>query len=69
MRDYEILRQELAYDKEIAESLFHAQVALKKSHGEVVLNMEFGGEVEEISSFQEFKAALTRPGKLVFTNR
>ncbi|CAD5323107.1 unnamed protein product [Arabidopsis thaliana] len=60
--DYEILRKELPYDKEIAESLFHAQVALKKSRGEVVLNMEFGGEVEEISSLEELKAALTRPG-------
>ncbi|EOA32024.1 hypothetical protein CARUB_v10015267mg [Capsella rubella] len=61
VRDYETLRKELPYDKEIAESLFHAQVALKKSRGEVVLNMEFGGEVEEISSLEELKAALTRP--------
>lgn len=61
--DYEILRKELPYDKEIAESLFHAQVALKKSRGEVVLNMEFGSEVEEISSLEELQAALTRPGK------
>lgn len=60
--DYENLRKELPYDKEVAESLFHAQVALKKSRGEVVLNMEFGGEVEEISSLEELKAALTRPG-------
>lgn len=63
MKDYETLRKELPYDKEIAESLFHAQVALKKSHGEVVLNMEFGGQVEEITSHEELKAALTRPGK------
>ncbi|KAF8110454.1 hypothetical protein N665_0083s0021 [Sinapis alba] len=60
--DYEILRKELSYDREVAESLFHAQVALKKSRGEVVLNMEFGGEVEEIFSLEELKAALTRPG-------
>ncbi|XP_010502364.1 PREDICTED: TPR repeat-containing thioredoxin TTL2-like [Camelina sativa] len=60
--DYETLRKELPYDKQLAESLFHAQVALKKSRGEVVLNMEFGGEVEEISSLEELKAALTRPG-------
>ncbi|XP_024015589.1 TPR repeat-containing thioredoxin TTL2 isoform X3 [Eutrema salsugineum] len=60
--DYETLRKELSYDKEVAESLFHAQVALKKSRGEVVLNMEFGGEVEEIFSLEELKAALTRPG-------
>ncbi|KAF8086158.1 hypothetical protein N665_0633s0010 [Sinapis alba] len=60
--DYETLRKELSYDREIAESLFHAQVALKRSRGGVVLNMEFGCEVEEISSLEEFKAALTRPG-------
>ena len=66
MRDYETLRKELSYDREIAESLFHAQVALKRSRGGVVLNMEFGCEVEEISTLEEFKAALTRPGKLYF---
>ncbi|KAJ4886684.1 tetratricopetide-repeat thioredoxin-like 2 [Raphanus sativus] len=59
--DYETLRKELSYDREIAESLFHAQVALKRSRGGVVLNMEFGCEVEEISTLEEFKAALTRP--------
>ncbi|KAJ0244730.1 TPR repeat-containing thioredoxin TTL2 [Hirschfeldia incana] len=63
--DYETLRKELSYDREIAESLFHAQVALKRSRGGVVLNMEFGCEVEEISSLEEFKAALTRPGASV----
>ncbi|VVA97669.1 unnamed protein product [Arabis nemorensis] len=62
VRDYETLRKGLPYDKEIAECLFHAQVALKKSQGEVVLNMEFGGEVEEVFSHEELKAALTRPG-------
>ncbi|KAG2317831.1 hypothetical protein Bca52824_020953 [Brassica carinata] len=60
--DYETLRKELYYDREIAESLFHAQVALKRSRGGVVLNMEFGCEVEEICTLEEFKAALTRPG-------
>ncbi|XP_057766430.1 TPR repeat-containing thioredoxin TTL1-like isoform X2 [Salvia miltiorrhiza] len=34
VRDYEVLRRELPDDKEVAESLFHAQVALKKSRGE-----------------------------------
>ncbi|KAF2540306.1 hypothetical protein F2Q68_00032702 [Brassica cretica] len=60
--DYETLRKELSYDREIAESLFYAQVALKRSRGGVVLNMEFGCEVEELSTLEEFKAALTRPG-------
>ncbi|KAF8084019.1 hypothetical protein N665_0738s0008 [Sinapis alba] len=60
--DYEALRKELPHDKEVAESLFHAQVALKKSRGEEVLNMEFGGEVEEIYSREQFKAAMNLPG-------
>ncbi|KFK35711.1 hypothetical protein AALP_AA4G027100 [Arabis alpina] len=60
--DYEALRRELPHDKEVAESLFHAQVALKKSRGEEVLNMEFGGEVEEVYSREQFKAAMNLPG-------
>ncbi|KAF2287328.1 hypothetical protein GH714_039638 [Hevea brasiliensis] len=48
VRDYEVLRRELPNDNEVAESLFHAQVALKKSRGEEVYNMKFGGEVEEV---------------------
>ena len=31
VRDYEVLRRQLPNNNEIAESLFHAQVALKKS--------------------------------------
>ncbi|CAH8363224.1 unnamed protein product [Eruca vesicaria subsp. sativa] len=60
--DYEALIRELPHDKEVAESLFHAQVALKKSRGEEVLNMEFGGEVEEVYSREQFKAAMNLPG-------
>ncbi|EOA39808.1 hypothetical protein CARUB_v10008469mg [Capsella rubella] len=60
--DYEALIRELPHDKEVAESLFHAQVALKKSRGEEVLNMEFGGEVEEIFSREQYKAAMNLPG-------
>ncbi|KAF9666717.1 hypothetical protein SADUNF_Sadunf16G0257800 [Salix dunnii] len=43
VRDYEVLRRELPDDNGVAESLFHAQVALKKSRGEEVYNMKFGG--------------------------
>ncbi|XP_010535042.1 PREDICTED: TPR repeat-containing thioredoxin TTL1 [Tarenaya hassleriana] len=60
--DYEAVRRELPDDKEIAESLFHAQVALRKSRGDDVSNMRFGGEVEEISSLEQFKAAVSLPG-------
>uniref|UniRef100_A0A6N2NKK8 Thioredoxin domain-containing protein n=1 Tax=Salix viminalis TaxID=40686 RepID=A0A6N2NKK8_SALVM len=48
VRDYEVLRRELPDYNGVAESLFHAQVALKKSRGEEVYNMKFGGEVEEV---------------------
>ncbi|PRQ31054.1 putative 43kDa postsynaptic protein [Rosa chinensis] len=62
VRDYEILRRELPDDNEVAESLFHAQVALKKSRGEEVHNMKFGGEVEEILGLEQFRAAICLPG-------
>ncbi|XP_059442433.1 TPR repeat-containing thioredoxin TTL1 [Corylus avellana] len=62
VRDYEVLRMELPDDNEVAESLFHAQVALKKSRGEEVYNMKFGGEVEEVSGHEQFRAAISLPG-------
>ncbi|XP_068654065.1 TPR repeat-containing thioredoxin TTL1-like [Aristolochia californica] len=62
VRDYEVLRKELPRDKEVAEALFHAQVALKKSRGEEVYNLKFGGEVEEISGMDPFMAAISSPG-------
>ncbi|XWS27329.1 hypothetical protein CRYUN_Cryun26dG0105700 [Craigia yunnanensis] len=65
VRDYEVLRRELPDDNEVAESLFHAQVALKKSRVEEVYNMTFGGEVEEVSSLEQFRAAISLPGKLL----
>ncbi|XP_051152020.1 TPR repeat-containing thioredoxin TTL1-like [Andrographis paniculata] len=65
VRDYEVLRMELPDDAEVAESLFHAQVELKKSRGEDVNKMTFGGEVESISSLDEFRAAISLPGASV----
>ncbi|GMN54394.1 hypothetical protein TIFTF001_023521 [Ficus carica] len=62
VQDYEVLRKELPFDNEVAESLFHAQVALKKSRGEEVYNLKFGGEVEEVSSLDHFRAAVSLPG-------
>ena len=63
VRDYEVLRRELPDDNGVAESLFHAQVALKKSRGEEVYNMKFGGEVEEVLGFEQFRAAISLPCK------
>lgn len=65
VRDYEVLRRELPNNNDIAESLFHAQVALKKSRGEEVYNMKFGGEVELINNLEQFKAAVASTGASV----
>ncbi|PIN16562.1 Thioredoxin [Handroanthus impetiginosus] len=65
VRDYEVLRRELPNDNEVAESLFHAQVALKKSHGEEVYNMKFGGALESVSSLEQFRAAISSSGASV----
>ncbi|XP_047311350.1 TPR repeat-containing thioredoxin TTL1-like [Impatiens glandulifera] len=65
IRDYEVLRRELPDDSEVAESLFHAQVAFKKSRGEEVHNLKFGGEVEVVTSLEHFKASISLPGASV----
>ncbi|KAF6176073.1 hypothetical protein GIB67_000167 [Kingdonia uniflora] len=62
VRDYEVLRRELPGDNEVAEDLFHAQVALKKSRGEEVINTKFGGEVVEIFGLGQFRTAISSPG-------
>lgn len=62
-RNYEILLQAISCRKINAKSLSQAQVALKQSRIEVVLNMEHGDEVDEFYSLEELKAALTRPEK------
>lgn len=62
VKDYEVLRKELPNDNEVAEALFHAQVALKKSRGEEVYNLKFGGEVEQVSGLEQFRSAISLPG-------
>ncbi|KAE9620792.1 hypothetical protein Lal_00019850 [Lupinus albus] len=62
VKDYEVLRRELPDDNEVAEALFHAVVALKKSRGEEVHNLKFGGEVEAISGLEQFRAAISLSG-------
>ncbi|RZC67684.1 hypothetical protein C5167_011363 [Papaver somniferum] len=61
VRDYEVLRRELPGDKEVAEALFHAQVSLKKSRGEEIHNLKFGGEVEDIYDPDQLRAAISSP--------
>ncbi|KAH0448252.1 hypothetical protein IEQ34_022052 [Dendrobium chrysotoxum] len=65
VKDYEVLRMELPRDSEVAESLFHAQVALKASRGNDVSNMTFGGEVELITGLEQFKNAISFHGALL----
>ncbi|KAK3164780.1 hypothetical protein QOZ80_1AG0024580 [Eleusine coracana subsp. coracana] len=65
VRDYEVLRKELPGDKEVAEALFHAQVALKATRGEDVSNMKFGGEVEIVTNAEQLHAATGSPGIFV----
>ncbi|XP_055808180.1 TPR repeat-containing thioredoxin TTL1-like [Solanum dulcamara] len=65
VRDYKVLQRELPYDKEVAESLFHAQVALKKSRGEDVHNMKYGDKVELVLDLEKFQAAITSSGASV----
>jgi len=65
LRDYEILRKELPGDKEVLQSHFYVQVELKKSRGEEIYNMKFGGEVEVLSSDDQFRDAINSPGVAV----
>ncbi|KAH0719786.1 hypothetical protein KY284_004816 [Solanum tuberosum] len=59
VRDYEILRQELPNDRELAEFLFHCRVELKKSQGEDVQNMTFVGKVDLVLDLDKFHTAIT----------
>ncbi|XP_062180578.1 TPR repeat-containing thioredoxin TTL1-like [Phragmites australis] len=62
VRDYEVLRKDLPGDTEVAESLFHAQVALKMTRGEEVSNMKFGGKLEAVTSLEQLRDAIHSPG-------
>ncbi|BBN13523.1 hypothetical protein MPTK1_6g04200 [Marchantia polymorpha subsp. ruderalis] len=61
-RDYEVLRREMPGDVEVRRGLFDVQVALKKSKGEDVFKMRFGGDVENVTSNEQFQEAITSPG-------
>lgn len=60
MRDYEVLRRELPGDNEVSESLSQAQAALSKSQEEAH-HVKF--DVEEVSGVEQFKTAISSPGK------
>ncbi|KAH0719782.1 hypothetical protein KY284_004812 [Solanum tuberosum] len=62
VRDYEILRQELPNNKEVAENLSHARVELKKSH------REGDGKVELVSDVEKFQAVIASGESVVYFN-
>ncbi|KAH0719785.1 hypothetical protein KY290_004700 [Solanum tuberosum] len=62
VRDYEILRQELPNNEEVAENLSHARVELKKSH------REGDGKVELVSDLEKFRAAIASGASVVHFN-
>jgi len=55
------LRREIPGDVEVDRALFYVQVAMKRSCGEEINNMKFGGEVEVVSSNDQFRKAITAP--------
>ena len=57
MRDYEILRQELPRDREVAANLSHARVELRREAPE--------GKVELVSDVEKFQAVIAS-GRLYF---
>ncbi|KAL4589017.1 hypothetical protein LXL04_001919 [Taraxacum kok-saghyz] len=65
VKDYEVLKKELPNNNDISESLFNAQVELKKSGGEDVNNSNLGGKVVTITNLEQFKAAVSSSGASV----
>ncbi|KAF7814165.1 TPR repeat-containing thioredoxin TTL1-like [Senna tora] len=65
VKDYETLRRMLPDNNDISQALFHAHVALKKSRGEEVSNLTFGGEVESISCLEQLRSTISLPGVFV----
>ncbi|CAH1425729.1 unnamed protein product [Lactuca virosa] len=65
VKDYEVLRKELPNNNDIYESLFNAQMELKKSSGKDVNNLNLGGKVVAITDLEQFKAAVASSGASV----
>ena len=58
------MRREIPGDVEVAQALFDVQVTMKRSHGEGINDMKFGGEVEVVSNNDQFRKAITTPGNI-----
>lgn len=65
LNDYEALLKEIPGDRDVARGLFEAQVALKKSQGEEIYKMKFGGDMKEVSNKDQFREAVTFPGLVI----
>ncbi|MCO5593013.1 hypothetical protein L7F22_047017 [Adiantum nelumboides] len=65
LQDYEVLRAKMPSDMEVARGYFDAQVAIKKSRGEEIHKMKFGGEVEEVFNEGQLREAVTFAGMSV----
>ena len=63
LQDYEVLRRLMPDDLEVSRGLFDVQVAIRKSRGEEVHRMKFGGNVEEVLGDEQFHDAVRSPGK------
>ncbi|MCO5548208.1 hypothetical protein L7F22_001665 [Adiantum nelumboides] len=62
LHDYEILKREWPGNPEVDRALFDVQVAIKKSRGEEIRGMKFGGDVEEVTSEEQFREAVGSAG-------
>lgn len=65
LKDYEVLRKYVPGDREVAQSIFYVQVELRKSRGQEIYNMKFGGEVEVVNNSDQFREAINSPGLAV----
>lgn len=62
MRDYETLKKEMPGDLEIAKTLFQVQLSLKKAKGEKVVESQHDNVVEDISSADRLREAISQQG-------
>ncbi|XP_024370770.1 TPR repeat-containing thioredoxin TTL1 isoform X1 [Physcomitrium patens] len=61
VKDYETLKKEMPGDLDIAKTLYQVQVAHKKSKGEQVIVSQPRDEVEDISSSDRLREAISQP--------
>ncbi|KAI5075145.1 hypothetical protein GOP47_0009221 [Adiantum capillus-veneris] len=62
LHDYEALKREMPGNSDVDRALFDVQVAMKKSRGQEIRGMKFGGDVEEVTSEEQFREAVGSAG-------